>query len=299
MTGIAVCAAVAVVIGIGAVIWAATRPPSPADVALRFFSALHDGDAGAALAVAVTPETGADDLVRAYASVSARVSDARVTDTTEAGDIAEVVVAYRIAGDAQESTLEMARAEGGSWAVTDGLGTLVVSTTIGDSAAVGGLDVPAERPISLLPGGYDVQPLPRGLLSGTAATVITPGSEQSVSLEPSLTPEATDAAQEQIDLYAAACTRPAARVPANCGLRVPWAADLAVLTSIAFRVDRRPTLTLSPDGATFAATDGVVVATATGTTRDGGVGAFTYRAEDWALRGTVSFEGDEMVLAVG
>ena len=299
MIGIAVCGAIAVVIGIGAAIWAVTRPASPADIALRYFSALNAGDADAALAVTVTPETDPEDLVRAYASVSARVSDARVTDTTETAGTAEVVVAYDIAGDPRESTLEMSRTAGGSWTITDGLGTLVVSTTIGDTAAVGGLDVATGRPISLLPGGYDVEPLPRGLLSGTSATVISPGSEQSVALEPSLTPEAADAAQDQLDLYADACTRPAARVPSNCGLRVPWAADLATLTSIAFRVDRRPTLTLSPDGTTFAATGGVVVATATGTTRDGGAGAFTYRADDWALRGTVSFAGDEMVLAVG
>jgi len=42
-----------------------------------------------------------------------------------------------------------------------------------------------------------------------------------------------------------------------------------------------------------------VVATATGKTRDGGSGSFTYRADDWALRGTVAFQGNEMVLAVG
>ena len=68
---------------------------------------------------------------------------------------------------------------------------------------------------------------------------------------------------------------------------------------MAFRIDQSPALTLSPDLRTFAATGGAIVATATGTTRAGGAGTFTYRADDWALRGTVCFTGDEMVLAVG
>ena len=299
MIGIAVCAGIAVLIGVGFVIWAAARPQSPADVALRYFSALTAGDADAELAVTRTPERDAEDLVRAYASASARVSDARVARTAEGAGSAEVLVAYEIAGDGYESTLELERTDAGGWAITDGTGTLVVSTTLGEAVAVGRLEVSAGRATRLLPGGYDIDPLPRGLLTGAGTVIVTPGSEQSVELSPSPTPEAVAAAQEQIDRYVDRCTQAASRIPANCGLRVPWAADLSALSSIAFRVEQRPLLSLSPDGTTFAATSGVVVATARGTTPDGGAGTFTYRAEDWALRGRVSFQGDEMVLAVG
>ncbi len=96
-----------------------------------------------------------------------------------------------------------------------------------------------------------------------------PARETAVSLSPSPTPEATGAAQAQLDAYADACTQPATTVPPNCGLRVPWAADLTALSSLAFRIDQRPVLVLSADARTFAATGGVVVATATGTTREG------------------------------
>ena len=40
------------------------------------------------------------------------------------------------------------------------------------------------------------------------------------------------------------------------------------------------------------------MATATGTTRDGAEASFTYRADDWALRGTVTLTRDDMKLAV-
>ena len=65
------------------------------------------------------------------------------------------------------------------------------------------------------------------------------------------------------------------------------------------RVVAPPVLALSADARSVAATGGIIVATATGTTRAGSTASFTYRADDWALRGTIAFTGDEMVLRVG
>ncbi|MGZ8804066.1 MAG: hypothetical protein ACXWZG_02025 [Microbacterium sp.] len=297
--GVALGASVVVAIGAGVAIWSTTRTPSASDVALIYFSALEAGEADAALELTRTPDADVGGIVDAYASVVARASDARVTDADEGSDTAEVSVAYEIAGDTRESTLELTRPDGGGWVITHGTGTLVVSTTLGDSAGIGALVVPADQATPLLPGAYDIEPLPRGLVAGSAPAVITPGSEEAVSLSPSPTSEATAAAQAQLDSYADACTQPASAVPPSCGLRVPWAADLTDLSSLAFRIDQRPVLALSLDARTFAATGGVVVATATGTTREGTTGSFTYRADDWALRGSVDFVGNEMVLSVG
>ena len=105
--------------------------------------------------------------------------------------------------------------------------------------------------------------------------------------------------EEQLDAYAAQCAQASDAVPPNCGLRVPWAADLASLTSIAFRVEQTPQVVLSPDLRTFDATGGVIVATATGVTRTGDEASFTYRADDWALRGTIALTADGMQLVVG
>lgn len=293
LTAVAVVAA-----GAGIAVWSATRSPGPSDVAMTYFTALASGDAQAALAVTDIPDAEHGDLTAAYEGAE-RVADPRVTEAVQSADAAQVVVSYDIGGEAHESALELIRAADGAWALTSATGRVLVTPTIGDAAAIGDLTVPADDELALLPGGYAVHALPRGLVEGAASAVITPGELTTVALEAAVAPAATAAAQEQLDAYATACTQPAAAVPANCGIRVPWAADLAALNSIAYRVERLPTVTLAEDAATFAATDGVVVATATGPTRDGGTGTFTYRTDDWALRGTITFSGNEMVLAVG
>ena len=91
---------------------------------------------------------------------------------------------------------------------------------------------------------------------------------------------------------------PAATVPHSCGIRIPWAADLATLEGLAYRIEQRPAVALSPGDGTFSATGGILIVTATGTTHGGVPGGYTYRAEDWALYGTLRFTGDELVLAV-
>jgi hypothetical protein len=294
LTGAAVVAA-----GAGIAVWSTTHSPGPSDVAMTYFTALASGDAQAALAVTDIPDAEHGDLTAAYEGAQERVADPRVTETVQSADSAQVVVAYDIGGEPHESALELIRGADGAWALTAVTGRMIATPTIGDASAIGELTVPAGDEVALLPGGYGVDALPRGLVEGAASAVITPGELTTVALEAAVAPAATAAAQEQLDAYAAACTQPAAAVPSNCGIRVPWAADLAALSSIAYRVERLPTVALAEDAATFAATDGIVVATATGTTRDGATGTFTYRTDEWALRGTITFSGNEMVLAVG
>jgi len=297
--GIAVAAGAVVAVGLGAGMWAVTRPASPSAVVMTYFSALAAGDARAALAVTTTPQERIGDAVTAYASVGDEISEVRVTSSTREADAARVVVSFTLAGSPGESSLELAARPDGGWKITDGLAELTATTTLGQAVAIGDLRAPAGAPIPLLPGGYDVEALPRGLVSGSTSVSLQPGMRREVEVAASLAPAATAAAQEQLDAYATACAAASSAVPPNCGLRVPWAADLATLSSLAFRVEQLPVVALSPDGTTFAATGGVVIATATGTTRQGGTASFTYRADDWALRGTVSFPGNEMVLAVG
>jgi hypothetical protein len=297
--GIAVAAGAVVAVGLGAGIWNVTRPASPSDVVMTYFSALEGGDARAALAVTETPQEWLGDAVAAYASVGDEISEVRVTSSVVEADAARVVVSFTLAGNPGESSLELAAGPDGGWKITDGLAELTATTTMGESVAIGDLRVPAGSAIALLPGRYDVEALPRGLVSGSASVSLPPGMRRELEVAASFAPAATDAAQEQLNAYATACAAASSAVPPNCGLRVPWAADLATLSALAFRVEQLPVVALSPDGTTFAATGGVVIATATGTTRQGGTASFTYRADDWALRGTVSFPGDEMVLAVG
>ncbi|GAA5197308.1 hypothetical protein [Microbacterium jejuense] len=127
-----------------------------------------------------------------------------------------------------------------------------------------------------------------------------PAPSASSSASPSAEPtvDLPTAVQEQVDAYADACAEPAAAVPGHCGIVIPWAADLAQLTSVAFRVEQRPTVAISADGGSFAATGGVLVASVTGTTRDGVAATFTYRTDAWTLRGDIDDEGDRIVVSV-
>jgi len=120
----------------------------------------------------------------------------------------------------------------------------------------------------------------------------------SASASASVVADPTAAVQEQLDRYADACAKPRDTVPEHCGIVVPWAADLAGLSGVAFRIEKYPVVVLSTDGRSFDATGGVLVATATGTTRDGATASFTYRTDEWALRGDIAVDNGTTVVSV-
>lgn len=299
IVGLAIGVVAVVSTGVGLAVWAAAdRTPDASDVAMTYFSALASGDAAGALAVTALSDAERRLAAEAYTGVTERVGSARVASVTGEADSSRVVVSYSLAGTDHEAALALVRDADG-WRIVDGVAEITPLTSLGDAVGFGGVVAPAGTAIALLPGRYEAEALPRGLVAGTATVDAAPGTETDVTVTASVSPDATEAAQSQLDAYVDACTAPATVVPANCGLRVPWAADLASASSFAFRIDERPAVSLSPDGRSFAATGGIVVATVAGTTREGTPASFTYRADDWALRGTVSFRGNEMVLSVG
>ncbi len=278
--------------------WLSSRPGTADTAALAYLRALEAGDPEAVEALLGAP---LDDTVRdAFASAEAYIAEARIASLDETTDGRAIVTADAdIGGTAHGISFVLTERDGGWKVAPESLATLRVDTHPGDSVWLGDVLVPAGTDLDLLPARYAVEAAPRGILSGTAtADALGDDEVQIVELEAALAPEATALAQEQLDAYVDTCTATAAEVPANCGIRVPWAADLTSVESIAFRIDERPVVALSPDGTGFDATDGVIVATATGTSRSGGTESYTYRADDWALRGSVAFTGDEMVLSV-
>jgi hypothetical protein len=188
----------------------------------------------------------------------------------------------------------------GRWLVADdALRTVTVTTSIGTSIGIGGTVLPAGA-LSLLPAQYRVTAAPGTLLSG-AVVIDVPaddGAAASASVPAALTAEARTRAQEQIDAYADACTQTAGRVPEACALHIPWQADLREARSFAYRVERRPVVTVSDDGRTFEAVNGSVVVTVSGVARDGRETSATYRNDAWALRGDVTVDDTGMTLSV-
>jgi hypothetical protein len=296
MIGIVAAAAILVVAG-AALAWLLTRPPSPEAVADDYLRALSEGDV--ARIESLFTEGGLSPAAEAaFSGASGYISDYSL-DLEDGGSGARTARAEVTLGGGPAIVEFVLTEQDGRWKVGPGaLADVTIQTSIGDSVRIGGALVPAARPVALLPAVYPVTAAPAGLITGESSAVVTNEQPVTVAVDATLSPDAAPAAQEQLDAYADACARPADTVPEHCGLRVPWGADLATLSSIAFRIDAYPAIALAADGSTFAATGGDIVATATGTTRDGGAGTFTYRADDWALRGSVTFTGDEMVLAV-
>src|SRR5690606_3303981 len=67
-------------------------------------------------------------------------------------------------------------------------------------------------------------------------------------------PDPETQAQDQLTAHLQHCTAPADTIPAHCGIRLPWAADLRTPTEFRYRAERMPALTLSGDS--FRATGG-------------------------------------------
>lgn len=294
---IAVAAVVVLAIGVG--VWLLTRASGPEATARSYLDALAAGDGERAVGLLAEQPDGDVSLPKALAGADERLSDVAVVAVEEGEGRARASVSYTLAGAEQKASFDLVETAG-SWRVApDALGALTAQPTLGAFVLAGGAPVPAGSETALLPAVYPVEAAPAAILSGATTAAVLIGGVAEASVEASVSPDATAVAQQQLDRYAQRCAAPAQTVPENCGIRVPWAADLAALTSIAFRIEQTPQLVLGPDLRTFAATDGVIVATATGTTRDGADASFTYRADDWALRGTVTLTRDSMELAVG
>ncbi|QKJ19053.1 hypothetical protein [Microbacterium hominis] len=290
--------AVAILAAAGGIAWwVLSRPAAPDATARAFVEALAAGDGGAA--AALLEQAPAPETLDAFGGATAYIDEPMVTGVGAAeGEPVAADVTFVLDGAQHDARLGLVETAAG-WAVAaNSLASLTASTALGDAVRVGGVLVPAGEPIDLLPGVYPVVAAPDAALVGSAAAVALPGEQVAAAVTPTLAPGALADAQSDLDAYADSCTRAAAEVPDACGIRIPWAADLARVTSITYRIEAYPTLVLADDLSGFDATGGVLVATATGVDHDGADASFTYATQDWTLRGDVDFRGDEMVLAV-
>ncbi|HET8926807.1 MAG TPA: hypothetical protein VFN24_03155 [Microbacterium sp.] len=290
--GIVAGAVVVVAAGAG-IAWWLLRGETVEQAAERYVQALEDGDRET-LEGFLAGDDSRDHVLDLFDGASGHISAASVSPPLDDNSFRVEVTL-----DGQPGVIGFLLAqESGTWRLAaDSLAQIDISSSLGDSAQVGGVTVPLGATLAL-PAVYPIAPAPADLLDGGVSVAVTNETPVSVNLEASLTPEATAIAQEQLDAYAAVCAEPVTAVPAHCGLRVPWGADLTALSSLDFRIEKTPQVTLAADATSFAATGGQIVATARGTARSGGDGAFTYRADDWSLYGDVMFEDDQMVLAV-
>ena len=286
-----VASGVLVVASAAVVAWVALgRGPSADDAAARYVAALGAGDLDA---LRDLEAVDAGTAALAFEAATARVEDAEITGIRTEGDHAVVEATGRIADTERPLDFSLRREEG-AWVVEDNLGRLELTTTLGDTLRVGDADVPAGS-VGLLPAGYTVSPAPGEVLEGSQDVSIGSGQTVAVAIAARLRDDAAARAQPLLDAYTASCTTTAVAVPAACGLRIPWAADLATADRFAYRVERMPQLTF--EGAwLFAAVGGDYVVTVSGTTREGAAATVTFRDDDWTLRGSYDLDGGELAL---
>ncbi len=299
VVGLAIAAAAALTISAGIVFLTASRQPDLRATAEDYLTALAAGDYAAIDSLQGSESAFDVTAQNAFEGAQEYVSDVAVESVSnDDATTGSARASIALAGERHTITVGFTLVNG-RWLLAGGdLGSLTVTTALGDSVRIGGALVRTTEQVHLLPALYSVAAAPAGLLEGDAEVAVT-DEPVAVTLDARLTSDASAQTQTQLDAYADLCTETATAVPVNCGIRVPWAADLTNADRIAFRIEKYPVASIAEDATTFAATGGVLVATVTGTSRAGGTASFTYRADDWALRGTVTFTGDELVLAVG
>lgn len=295
---VAVVAAVALAAG-GIGVWVATRPPDARATADAFLAALERGDGAGALALVAGGVDAAPVAADAFAAARAYPEAARVDDLEIDGAHASVQAHAQLAGARHPVALVLQR-DGARWLVDPAsLPALIVHTTIGTTARIGGAELTADASARVLPAVYDVHAAPEGIVEGVAESVVAAAREPAeIEVPGALTSDALARAQRELDAYVRACTAPAAEVPRACGLRIPWQADLARAEQFAYRVDRTPTVQISADAREFTASGGDVVVTVTGTDAAGARASATYRDAAWTLRGAVTVDAAGLTLDV-
>lgn len=281
---------------LAAAVWwgvSALRSPTPEEAARDYLRALETGDPEA---VAATGAGVSETALSAFAGAAATIEDPEVTGVDDRGGDASVAVSFRLADEEHEARLLLTQ-KSGRWAVAgSGFGTVIATTTIGSAVQVGEAVLPAAAETALLPAVYPVSAAPSSLIAGTAEVVVLPGEDAATTVTAEFRPEATAAAQSQLEAYLETCTAGGSAVPENCGIRIPWGTEFREISDVEFRVEEYPVVTLSPTA--FAADGGVLEATVTGIGQDGTTRTVTYRTAAWAVRGGIEVAADELALTV-
>lgn len=304
IVGVAVAGAI-VLAGAGIVWWLLPREDTAEGAAHAYLDALAGGDLDTIQEMRQPlPEAQEKLLERAFRSAAGYITQPRIDRLEERGDgVVAVRASAELDGARTELSFEIEQDDSG-WVVSgDHLGTLTIDAAMSDGqplerVLVGDALAPASTPLALLPAEYVVMAAPSGFLEGSVEVAVPGGQAAGASLTAALAPGAAGVVQEHLDAYADTCAAPADAVPEHCGIVVPWAADLASLDRIAFRIEQYPAAAVGSDGRSFDATGGVLVATAHGTTREGDAASITYRTDDWSLRGDVELDGDRVVVSI-
>lgn len=285
---------VLLILAAGVWVWQSPKTPRTAEeAALAYLQALESGDADA---VATTGIAVSDEVLAAFTGATAFISQAAVTGIDQRGETATAEASFRLGDEDRSATLTLARKDGVWLPEPSALGGVKATLRVGSFATIGGAAFPVDDSILLLPASYELVAAPADLLDGTAAAHVLPGEDVAVEIDVAVRDAATEAAQAVLDEHLAQCTAAGGAPAAGCGIRTPWGVEFREVSDVAYRIETLPTIAVTATA--FAAGEGVLIATVTGTGQDGTARTTTYRTDDWKVRGDVSFTETGIDLAV-
>jgi len=256
----------------------------------NYFSALQAGNADRALAMVDSQDLKGLDrsLLTSAALRGAHVPDIKVGDVQRHGSSASVQVTE--GGDSFSMDLvQQGKANGvfPVWRLRDPFTTLQIATgTSAVPATVNGVSVSSPS-VPAFPGTYTVALPPSGALGAASSQVTASGSgSQQVALTPTLSPQATEAANDAVRSYLDSCASSTEASPPSCPFSYSGG---STLTSVHWSITNYPTVSASLDSTGSITVSG-----------DGSTGTAHLDAVDTSYDGTSSpVASDESVTVSG
>lgn len=207
----------------GRMLTTASGGTGPSDTVLKFFQAVRDNNAKAALAQLATPPSDTtfitDDILRA-AHERGAISDISVPSTNST----VVPVSYTIAGEAVTDRISVT-AVGNGYKVSTSLNSGGISLKgkirTGLPLTIAGTAVSTETVI-LLPGSYPMTTTTDKVVYGTGSLVVKRLADATTAndLKLQLSPTGLTAAQSAVSASLQACTAQKSFAPAGCPFKI-------------------------------------------------------------------------------
>jgi hypothetical protein len=301
-----VAAAVVLLLAIGGIVAAVVVGANNGPEALvrNYLTAISEGKAEEANKL-VDPGLGEEETVLLTDDVLREspefISKPKVSRISSSRDSAYASITYVLDGRTYDATLDLSK-DDGKWTIDKPLlSTIYMYSSTNTKASVNGttVDFTDKGSIQAYPAVYDIG-APEGDLFEAEAQTFTAGTGgkanyEGIELGLKPTKALTDAVQKEVNAHLDECVASTDTNPEGCGLRIPTYLDFSSVSSVAYKVNTYPTVTVDENGRYFESGEGDVGATVNGTKFDGSAGTVEYGSDDWGPSGKINIDDDEKV----
>jgi hypothetical protein len=301
-----IAAAVVLLLAIGGIVAAVVVGANNGPEALvrNYLTAISEGKAEEANKL-VDPGLGEEETVLLTDDVLREspefISKPKVSRISSSRDSAYASITYVLDGRTYDATLDLSK-DDGKWTIDKPLlSTIYMYSSTNTKASVNGttVDFTDKGSIQAYPAVYDIG-APEGDLFEADAQTFTAGTGgkanyEGIELGLKPTKALTDAVQKEVNAHLDECVASTDTNPEGCGLRIPTYLDFSSVSSVAYKVNTYPTVTVDENGRYFESGEGDVGATVNGTKFDGSAGTVEYGSDDWGPSGKINIDADEKV----